>query len=91
LWEARISPFSIANQIPPAGIKKLATATRKVLRNAIKQIAKKSPGIIGGELRDFLVIHNAKRKTSPGGAAIHQKMAGGRKTYFTDEQELYGK
>jgi formamidopyrimidine-DNA glycosylase len=91
LWEARISPFSIASRIPPAGVKKLAAATRKVLRNAIKQVAKKSPGIIGGELRDFLVIHNAKRKTSPGGATIRQKMAGGRKTYFTDEQELYGK
>ncbi|MBV9986544.1 MAG: Fpg/Nei family DNA glycosylase [Chitinophagaceae bacterium] len=91
LWEARISPFSIANRIPPAAIKKLAAATRKVLNNAIKQVAKRSPDIIGGELRDFLSIHNAKQKLSPAGAPIHQKMAGGRKTYYTDEQEMYGK
>src|SRR5205085_1546075 len=62
LWTARISPFSIANKLPVSAIRALSSATKKVLKHAIKQIAKKEPGIIGGEVRDFLVVHNAHNK-----------------------------
>jgi formamidopyrimidine-DNA glycosylase len=89
LWEAGISPFSVSNKIPAEKVKALAKAVKKVLTSAIKQIGKAEPGIIGGEIRDFLNIHNADKKTSPTGAVIKHKTIGGRKTYFTDEQELY--
>jgi formamidopyrimidine-DNA glycosylase len=89
LWEAGISPFSKSNKIPAAKIKDLAKAIRSVLQNAEKQILKKKPDLISGEVRDFLVIHNAKKKESPTGGSILTKMAGGRKTYYTEEQQLF--
>jgi len=88
LWEAGISPFSVAAKIPDPKIKALAKAVPRVLKQAIKQIKKTSPGIIGGEVRDFLAIHNSSRKKSPTGAAIRQEKKG-RVTYYTDEQELF--
>jgi formamidopyrimidine-DNA glycosylase len=89
LWKARISPFSIAAKIPAAAITSLAKAIPSVLKNAEKQVNKAAPGIIGGEVRDFLVIHNARNKKSPAGKPIKWKAAGGRKTYYTAEQKLY--
>lgn len=89
LWQAGISPFSVSRQIPDAKIKVLARAVKQVLKKGEQQIRKAAPGIIGGEVRDFLVIHNASKKRSPKGAVIKQKMAGGRKTYYTAEQELF--
>ncbi len=89
LWEAGISPFSIANKIPAEKIKVLASAIKKVLVDAEKRIRKEKPDIISGEVRDFLKIHNAKKTHSPSGEKIEQKPIGGRKTYFTNEQELY--
>jgi formamidopyrimidine-DNA glycosylase len=88
LWRAGISPFSKAEKIPGPKIKSLASSVKKVLASAEKQIAKEEPGIIGGEVRDFLDIHNAKKKKSPSGGIIRKK-AGTRKTYYTDEQELF--
>jgi formamidopyrimidine-DNA glycosylase len=89
LWEARISPFSKSNKIPPEKIKELAKAIKSVLHDAEKNILEKDPDLISGEVRDFLVIHNSKKKESPTGGKILTKMAGGRKTYYTDEQELF--
>lgn len=89
LWDAGISPFSISNKLPPAKIKALASSIKKVLKKAEQQISKADPGIIGGEIRDFLLIHNAKKKSSPTGGAIKSKTAGARKTYYTNEQELF--
>ena len=89
LWDAGISPFSISKEIPAAKIKALAKSVKKVLKNAEKQIKKAEPGIIGGEIRDFLLIHNSTKKQSPTAATIQQKTTGGRKTYYTAEQELF--
>jgi formamidopyrimidine-DNA glycosylase len=89
LWEAGISPFSASNKIPADKIKGLATAIKTVLKDGEHQIKKEKPDIISGEIRDFLKIHNAHKTHSPTGAKIQQKTIGGRKTYFTDEQELY--
>ncbi len=89
LWDARISPFSTSNKIPDKAIKALARSIKKVLTKAEQQIRKSHPDIIAGEIRDFLVVHNSRKKTSPGGAAIDTKTVGGRKTYYTNEQELY--
>lgn len=89
LWKAGISPFSIANKIPPARVTALGRAVKAVLKQAEKQIKKLQPSIIGGELRDFMTVHNAARKKSPGGATIKKAVTGGRKTYYTAEQVLY--
>lgn len=89
LWEAGISPFSVSNKIPPGKVKELATAIKKVLKDAEKQILKSHPDIITGEVRDFLKIHNAKKTESPTGARIEQKMVSSRKTYYTSEQVLF--
>jgi formamidopyrimidine-DNA glycosylase len=89
LWDAKISPFSAANKIPEDKLKVLAKSIRKVLEAAEKQILKTKPGIISGEVRDFMEVHNHRKKQTSTGAAIHQKELASRKTYYTDEQELF--
>lgn len=89
LWESKIHPESGCNKIPDDKIKDLAKDIKSVLKDAIKQILKINPDIISGEERSFLKIHNSKRKESPTGAKIHNKMLNSRITYYTDEQELY--
>jgi formamidopyrimidine-DNA glycosylase len=89
LWDAKISPFSVSKTIPSREITKLSRSITKVLKNAGKQINKAAPGIIGGEVRDFLLIHNPHKKKSPTGGLIKKKEVGGRKTYYTEEQKLY--
>jgi len=89
LWDAKISPFSIANKIPDDKIKALVRSIKEVLVDAEKQIKKSHSDIIAGEIRDFLKIHNAKKKESPTGSPIYNKVVSSRKTYYTDEQELY--
>jgi formamidopyrimidine-DNA glycosylase len=88
-WDAKISPFSISNAIPPEAVKQLAHSIAKVLKNAEKQILKENPDIISGEIRDFLKIHKPKQEKSPDGAEILVKKTGARKTYYTEEQVLY--
>jgi formamidopyrimidine-DNA glycosylase len=89
LYAARIHPLSICKKIPPEAIKKLARSIKKVLREAVKEIERKEPDLISGEVRDFLPIHNHKSKQSPGGAPIRKTEVNKRVTYYTDEQELY--
>jgi formamidopyrimidine-DNA glycosylase len=88
LWDARISPFSISNKIPEARVNDLAKSIRSVLKHAEQQILKANPDIISGEVRDFMSVHNSRKKETPTGHKILVK-AGTRKTYYTDEQELF--
>jgi formamidopyrimidine-DNA glycosylase len=89
LWDARISPFSKADKIPYPKIKKLAASIKSVLEKAEKQIQKEHPGIIHGEIRDFLKVHNPHKEKTVTGATIRHKNLSYRKTYYTDEQELF--
>lgn len=89
LYEAGIHPQSKCNQIPEEKIKALAKAIQSVLKEAEKQILKINPDIITGEERSFLKVHNSKKKESPTGEKIHNKMVNSRITYYTNEQELY--
>ena len=89
LWDAKISPFSVCNKIPDDRVKQLAKSIKKILLWAEKQIKKLQPGIITGEFRDFLPIHNSKKTRSPTGSTILKETIGGRKTYYTKEQKLY--
>ncbi|MBS0026969.1 DNA-formamidopyrimidine glycosylase family protein [Chitinophaga sp. 22321] len=89
LWDAKISPFSVCNKIPAVQVKVLLKSIKKILQDAEKKILKHHPDIINGEVRDFMLVHNAKLKESPGGAEIKKDTGGGRKTYYTDEQVLF--
>ena len=62
---------------------------KSVLKDAQKQILKKDPDIISGEVRDFLPIHNSKKTHSPTGGEIISTTVNARVTYYTEEQELF--
>jgi len=89
LWDARISPFSIANKIPADQVHTLVKSIKSVLMDAEKQLKLAHPDIISGEYREFLKIHGPKIKNSPTGAEVLIKKTGSRKTYYTSEQELF--
>ena len=89
LWEARISPYSIASAIPDEKIKELVKIIPKLLNDAIDKINKSHPGIINNEVKEFLKIHRKVNEKSPTGYPIHIDTKGSRKTYYTDEQKLY--
>ena len=88
LWYAGVSPFSISNKIPGDKLEDLTNSIHQVLKDAEKAILKSNPDIINGEVRDFMLIHNSRKTHSPKGAEIKIK-EGSRKTYYTDEQELF--
>lgn len=89
LWEAKISPFSRVNAIPDEKIKELAKTIKSVLKDATSQILKTHPGLIQGEIRDFLKIHTKQKTKSPTGLPIKIVKKGISKTYYTEEQILY--
>lgn len=89
LWHAKIAPSSASNKIPSDRIKQLEESIKSVLEHAEKEILKAKPDIISGEVRDFLVVHQPRKKTTLQGKTIHQTEVGSRKTYYTDEQELF--
>ena len=89
LWQSKISPFSKGAAIPDEKIKELGRNIKKVLKNATNNINKQYPGLIHGEIRDFLDIHTKKKDKSPTGAKIKIADRGMLKTYYTNEQVLY--
>lgn len=89
LYDAKLSPFSASNKIPEEKVKQLVHSIDKVLKYAEEKTLKDHPDIISGEFRDFLQVHQPKKKTTPAGETIHQKPVGSRKTYYTDGQELF--
>jgi len=89
LWDARLSPFSASDKIPAGKVDALVKSIKKVLEHAEKQILKEHPDIITGEYRDFMEVHNRRKKKTSTGAAILQKPIASRKTYYTEEQELF--
>ncbi|MES2454774.1 MAG: DNA-formamidopyrimidine glycosylase family protein [Bacteroidota bacterium] len=89
LWQARISPFSVAKAIPESMIKVLHEATDEVLRKEIMNLTKAIPESFNAEVYDFLKVHHPKLEKSPTGYQIKVGKDGGRKTYYTDEQQLF--
>ncbi len=89
LWAARISPKAAVGRIPGEVMAKLPEIIRQVLGEAVEQIRAADPESIGGELRDFLRIHNPRRAQSPTGRPIVKEKVAAKTTYFTDEQLLY--
>ena len=62
---------------------------KKVLKNATANIKKSHPGIIHGEVKEYLNIHTKKKTHSPTGKPILQADRGMLKTYYTEEQIEY--
>ncbi len=89
LWEARISPYSIAEKVPDDKIKELVTIIKKRLRKEINLIYKNFPGKVNVEVKDFMNIHTKLRTESPTGKTIIIEKKGMMKTYYTKEQTLY--
>ncbi len=89
LWESRIAPQSLCENLPPAVVAQLHASIRGVLTEAIASIRNEAPEIIGGEIRSFLKVHNPRRQTSPTGKPIQVRQISSKTTYFTDEQVLY--
>jgi formamidopyrimidine-DNA glycosylase len=89
LWEARISPYSVAQAIPDEKIKELVTIIKRILKKEIIQINKHFKGKINGEVKDFLKIHTKTNTKSPTGYPIIIDQKGMMKTYYTKEQVLY--
>lgn len=89
LWDARLSPFSICSKIPDTKIKQLAKSIKTVLQDAEEQIIKSNPELITGEIRDFLKVHTSRKTHTDTGQLIHSKDLKSRKTYYTNEQELF--
>ena len=90
LWQTRISPFSKANAIPDERLKELVTIIKEVLKDAAEKIYKNHPGKIQAEVKDYLQIHTKKKTHSPTGAPILLADRGMLKTYYTEEQAVYG-
>jgi formamidopyrimidine-DNA glycosylase len=89
LWEARISPKSVVGKLPDQAVVKLAASIPAVLNHAIDYLRRHHAGMISGEIRDFLAVHNPKAKASPTGAPIIIEQIASKKTYYTEEQVLY--
>lgn len=89
LWLTKISPFSVCEAIPDEKVKELAVNIKKVLRKEIANIMKNYPGLIHGEVKDFMKIHTRQKTHSPTGFPIQIEKRGMLKTYYTSEQVLY--
>jgi formamidopyrimidine-DNA glycosylase len=90
LWACRIAPRSRCDRLPEEKIGELHAAIRLVLEDGIAQLGRLDPDAIHGERRDFLKVHRPDRTHSPTGYPIHCERIGTRKTYWTDEQIVYG-
>jgi formamidopyrimidine-DNA glycosylase len=89
LWHAKVAPRSLAGKLPNQAVLELAKAIPRVLREATDYIRRSNPGIMAGEVREHLAVHNPKAKQSPTGATIQTELVASKKTYFTQEQVLY--
>jgi formamidopyrimidine-DNA glycosylase len=86
LFQAGIHPKSKGNRIPEEKMKKLFSTMNKVLKTAIKYVAKSDDFP-----PDFLINHRKENKDCPGSCGkIDITKINGRTTYFCDAcQELY--
>ncbi|QXE90658.1 Fpg/Nei family DNA glycosylase [Geomonas subterranea] len=89
LWTARISPKSPAGKLPPEAVRALADAIPQVLEDAIAELRKRHPDMVSGEYREFLKVHRPELKSSPTGARIIKENVQSKRTYYTEEQQLF--
>ena len=89
MWNARISPKSVVGRIPKDAVDTLTASIKSVLGNAVSYLRKNHSGMISGEIRDFLAVHNPKAKASPSGSPVIIEQVASKKTYYTAEQHLF--
>lgn len=89
LYAAKISPFSKADKVPDKKIEDLTKAIHTVLTDAENHILKNFPDTISEKERDFLQVHRPKKKETVKGEPIHVVELDGRKTYYSDCQQLF--
>ena len=89
LWHAKVDPESKVNDLSEDVRKKIFHEIPKVLKQAIKDMKKAHPGMINGEPREHLAVHNNGLDKSPTGKPILTKDVKGKKSYYTKEQKLY--
>lgn len=90
LYHAGVSPFSIAKEIPPKQVTQIFKSIQTVIEKAIKDIGDANGDELRGELKDFMAVHSSSLKITAKGEAIKTEKIGGRNTYYTDTQELFG-
>lgn len=78
----RVITFSFYHQVTPSG----SLNTRSI---SITKISKHYPDLLQGEVKEFLKIHTYKKPSNPTGNPILIYVAGGRKTFYANEQVLY--
>lgn len=89
LYDAKISPFSIACKIPEAKIKVLTKSIMSVLTKAEDHILQNFPDTITEKERDFLQVHRPKKTLTLRGEPILKAEISKRKTYYTSGQQLF--
>lgn len=89
LWEAKISPESKAGKIPENILIKLFDSIKVVLNRSISEILEVKSDIISGEIRNFMRVHHRDKYKCPNGYPIQCKKVVSKKTYFTEEQQIY--
>lgn len=89
LYDAGISPFSIAGKIPEENIRQLHKSIHRVLETAVKKIEKENGDELVGEFKDFMQVHSPKLKETPKGEEILSAKIGGRTSYYIKSQELF--
>lgn len=91
LWCAKISPYSVAKNIPADKVKELHNAIKTVTVEATEELAKlkTSDDVFEMENKDHRFVHNPKRKTSPEGEEIIIGKLGSGKAYYTESQKMY--
>ncbi|MCQ6958289.1 DNA-formamidopyrimidine glycosylase family protein [Mucilaginibacter aquariorum] len=89
LYEAKISPFSVANRIPEDKIAVLTKAIETVLTDAEDHIMQNFPDTITEKERDFLQVHRPKQTQTLAGEDILKAEINKRKTYYTESQILF--
>lgn len=89
LWRARISPRSLTGKLPGEVVAQLARCIPEVLNEAVEYLRAHHAGLLSGEVRDFLLIHNSKVKITPTGHPITVEQIASKRTYYSEEQQLY--
>ncbi|MBL4678011.1 MAG: Fpg/Nei family DNA glycosylase [Mucilaginibacter sp.] len=89
LYEAKVSPLSIASKLPKDVIAKIEQAIQTVLTEAEKHIFGNYPDTISEKERDFLQVHRPKQTLTLSGEEILKTEIDKRKTYYTAGQQLF--
>lgn len=89
LYDAGISPFSVAKTIPGKQVKELYQKIGFVLRRAIKEISEANGDELKGELKDFMRVHSPHIKRTAKNEVIKSEKIGGRTAYYLEAQALF--